>query len=315
MWVCFSPFEFSFSYNIRIPFKFPLYFIISLMFCINRALSRFQVTRRCLCQNEEVVKQPTESEPQRSLTALDFDLTLIQQDSYLAVSRLLTQRLNRDEMPNNSWMVYIRHVLKMLMLHDRIDAKTIGEKVRHLPPVPGMMRLLLRLSRVPGMDMCIISDANCYFINEWLDAHGLTSYFQNIYTNPATVLDSGELRVYPYEHQTDCNNCPINLCKGGVMRLLMADGNYNRIIYVGDGLNDLCPILQLGVKDIACIRRGFTLHRSLPKFRNKMKCRVISWRDGHELLDHLSRLRICPIWLKEKKKGIEIVIVIKIKSR
>lgn len=265
------------------------------MFGINRALGRVQRIRRCLCQKQEVVKQPKESEPVRSLTALDFDQTLIQQDSYLAVSRLLTQRLNRDKMPNNSWMVYIRQVLKMLMLHEKIDAKTIGEKVRHLAPVPGMMRLLRRLSRVPGMEMCIISDANCYFITEWLDAHGLTSYFQSIYTNPATVLDSGELRVYPYEHQTDCDNCPVNLCKGGVMRLLMADGNYNRIIYVGDGLNDLCPILQLGVEDIACIRRGFALHSSLPMFRKKLRCRVFSWRDGHELLDHLAGLRICPL--------------------
>lgn len=266
--------------------------ILLLMFCIIRALARVQNIRRCCSQKQEEIK-PTEPEPLRSLTALDFDQTIIQQDSYLAVSRLLTQRLNRDQMPNDSWMVYIRHVLKMLLLHEKIDSKVIGEKVRQLPPVPGMMRLLRRLSHVPEMEMSIISDANCFFITEWLDAHGIRTYFQHIFTNSATVLDSGELRVLPFEHQTECDNCPVNLCKGGVIRKLMADGKYNRIIYVGDGLNDLCPILQLRVNDVACIRRGFPLYRDLPDFRKRLRCRVVSWRDGHELLEHLSKLRVC----------------------
>lgn len=253
---------------------------------------RQQYTRRCLCQKPQELCMS--SEPPRCLTALDFDQTIIQQDSYLAVSRLLSQGLAREEVPNKGWMIYVKHVLKMLLQQEQVDAKAIGQRVRRLPPVPGMMRLLRQLSNVPGMDLCVMSDSNCFFISEWLDAHGLSNMFHQIYTNPATVLEGGELLVTPYENQTNCDKCPINLCKGGIMRCIIADATYRRIVYVGDGHNDLCPILQLGVEDVACVRRGFVLHSMLPTFRRRLCCRVVTWRDGHELLEHLATLHVLP---------------------
>ncbi|KAH8396385.1 hypothetical protein KR222_009564, partial [Zaprionus bogoriensis] len=231
----------------------------------------------------------------RSLAAFDFDQTIIQNDSYLAVSRLLTQEISHecpDETGANCWMLYIRRVLKMLLHQEQLNAQHIGEKVRCLAAVPGMMRLIRQLAMVPGMEMCIMSDANCFFITEWLDAHGIGDIFKRVYTNPSSIQEQGELIVHPYEQQTACRLCPVNLCKGGIMRGLMRCTCYGRIIYVGDGGNDLCPILQLRAGDVACVRRGFELHGRLPAYRKRLRCQVFSWRDGHELMEKLATLNI-----------------------
>lgn len=50
--------------------------------------------------------------------------------------------------------------------------------------------------------------------------------------------------------------------------------NYTRVIYVGDGKNDLCPLLQLGREDVAMARRGYGLDRALAKRSHEVKATV-----------------------------------------
>ena len=35
------------------------------------------------------------------------------------------------------------------------------------------------------------------------------------------------------------------------------------MVYVGDGLGDLCPLLQLGRGDVGVVRKGYGLERAL----------------------------------------------------
>ena len=86
-----------------------------------------------------------------------------------------------------------------------------------------------------------------------------------------------------------CSRCPPNLCKGSVMDVWRAEGllpprvaptteavasgggtsdccgglHHGRVIYVGDGAGDLCPVLNLGPSDVVCVRRSYPLHREL----------------------------------------------------
>ena len=38
---------------------------------------------------------------------------------------------------------------------------------------------------------------------------------------------------------------------------------YSRVVYVGDGQNDLCPLLQLGKGDVGVVRKGYSLDKAL----------------------------------------------------
>ncbi|XP_030381023.1 probable phosphatase phospho2 [Scaptodrosophila lebanonensis] len=230
---------------------------------------------------------PTNS---RVLAAFDFDMTIINQDSDSVVSQLLPrEQFNADLLglvQRCGWVVFIREVL--LLLHERgIKSLDIGNVVRRIPAVPGMLRLLRKLARQPSLDMFIISDANCFFIEEWLLAHGVRHLFSGIISNPATVEAQGEVMVWPYEEQTHCQHCPRNLCKGSALHELLSSECYERAIYVGDSCNDLCAIMRLRPMDLACIRLGLELHSKLKTHMNAIKSSVLLFRDGHDLCELL----------------------------
>lgn len=227
----------------------------------------------------------------RILAAIDFDKTIVERDSYLVVSELLPaakRGKKLDELlARRGWITYIEAVLKLLYSEQKVDSRAVGRCVRLMEPVPGMLRLLRHLGGMPALDMCIISDANSYFIDEWLQDHGIADLFCAVFTNPACVQASGELLVLPFEEQTQCDLCPANLCKGAVVQQLIDSGVYKRVVYVGDSCNDLCAMRHLRPGDVACIRRGYELHGKMAAHGKELKCRVLSWRDGHELDDNL----------------------------
>ena len=53
-----------------------------------------------------------------------------------------------------------------------------------------------------------------------------------------------------------CPLCPSNLCKGRELAALRAAAPGQRVIYAGDGANDLCPSLSLGPDDVVLARAG-----------------------------------------------------------
>ena len=81
---------------------------------------------------------------------------------------------------------------------------------------------------------------------------GLDDLFVEIVTNPAKWEDSGLLnlrrRVDPSGPQHSCKvGCQPNMCKGEELEAFLRrhGKDFDRIIYVGDGSNDFCPILRL----------------------------------------------------------------------
>ena len=103
-----------------------------------------------------------------------------------------------------------------------------------------------------------------------------------------------------------CPWCPANLCKGAELNrlrhgsgrgaahehhLCTASRSYGRIVYCGDGANDICPALTLGSNDVVLARAGHALAKyamaaaedfSLQQFA----ARVYIW-ESHEQLAKL----------------------------
>ncbi|KAH8342820.1 hypothetical protein KR059_000488 [Drosophila kikkawai] len=252
-------------------------------------LSR-HLLRRGFCQSAEAANDSGG----RILAAIDFDKTIVQQDSYLAVSQLLPSAQRSRELqeliPQCGWLTFISRVLQELHSEHKIGSSAVGKCVRHMEAVPGMLRVVRRLATNPAVDLCIVSDANSFFIGEWLKEYAIEDLVASVYTNPASIEANGELLILPYEEQTECDLCPANLCKGSVMRELIRSGRYDRVVYVGDSCNDLCAMQQLRAEDVACIRRGYELHNELGTAAGGqagLSCSVLTWRDGHELEERL----------------------------
>uniref|UniRef100_A0A1A9WVM0 Pyridoxal phosphate phosphatase phospho2 n=1 Tax=Glossina brevipalpis TaxID=37001 RepID=A0A1A9WVM0_9MUSC len=236
----------------------------------------------------------------RYLAAFDFDYTVVAQNTDTIIRDLLPDKEITKELHSiietKGWTDYMAEVFRLLHAHG-VKPHDIIEGIKKIPEVPGFIRLLKRLKQKHNFDLIIISDSNTIFINEWLKFHGLEDKIKRVFTNPAHFNEAGQLIIKPYHHQTECRMSAVNLCKGKVLEHFLIEQNlrenvrYNRVMYVGDGNNDICPVIRLRLQDIACARQGYSMEKNLAKNRTKIKVRaeLLLWRTGFDLLDQLEK--------------------------
>ena len=162
-----------------------------------------------------------------------------------------------------------------------------------------MLRGVRRLHAQPTQtDFFLLSNSNEVYISTILAHHRLDAppLFREIVTNPAHFEPSGLLRlrrrIAPDGPQHTCDvGCSANMCKGtprtdpgdelDAYRARHADRGYERVVYVGDGGNDFCPVRRLGPQDVALVRR----HRGLAKRileEGPVRCQVRYWSGAWE---------------------------------
>lgn len=115
--------------------------------------------------------------------------------------------------------------------------------------------------------------------------------FTEIVTNPATIEDNGLLnlrrRIPADGPQHGCEvGCSANMCKGEELEAYLerhgGRSSYDRLIYLGDGSNDFCPVLRLGKNDIALVRKGMGLERRI-RDEGGVQCDVRYWKNAWEV--------------------------------
>lgn len=164
-----------------------------------------------------------------------------------------------------------------------------------IPFTAGMTDLLTFISENKGsIDCIVISDSNTMFIEWILHASGLQAAVDHVFTNPAKINELGYIEVQRY-HSHDCERCPVNLCKRKVLELYLLEQSdlgldYERIFYVGDGGNDLCPTSCLRGHDVAMPRKGYTLEKLLAKTQrgsSSLRAKIVTWSNGTDILQEL----------------------------
>jgi len=135
----------------------------------------------------------------------------------------------------------------------------------------GKLKILSAVKKACGFitesdkaECIILSDANVLSIKEILIANGMGTWFKDIISNPASFNDKGMLTIQ-YHHQSvhGCSKCPRNLCKKKALATYLTDCQYDRIVYVGDGFNDICPSLGLSTHDVVIARKGFYMAKHI----------------------------------------------------
>ena len=65
--------------------------------------------------------------------------------------------------------------------------------------------------------------------------------------------------------------------------------NYEKIIFVCDGSNDICLAKILNKNDVLFPRKDFALYKKLDNegLRDELKCNINSWVNGFEIISFL----------------------------
>ncbi|KAK2820434.1 hypothetical protein Q5P01_023393 [Channa striata] len=205
------------------------------------------------------------------LVVFDFDETIINESSDDAVVRALPGQQLPDWLKNCFREGhYNEHMQKVLayMADQGVSKDSIRSAVEKISPTPGLLNLFQYLqSHQQDFELVVISDANTFFIETWLERAGVRHLFRKIFTNPASFDATGRLVLLPF-HSHSCSRCPDNMCKQAILREYLAarqkecgGAPFQRVFYVGDGANDICPSLALRPQDTAFPRRDFPMHR------------------------------------------------------
>lgn len=229
------------------------------------------------------------------LVAFDFDHTIADENTDIVVRNLLPKEKITDEVTklyrSDGWTAYMQKIF--LLLHEHgIKPETIEEAVKKIPVTNGVDKLLEFLHK-NNNEVIIISDSNSVFIQKWLEATCLSHTVRKVFTNPAHYDDDGCLRIQMYHVQDWCELSTKNLCKGHILEEYLKERKkagvaFHRVVYVGDGKNDLCPCLRLGQSDIAFPRHGYALAEALCDSNQEMNASVHIWKNGEEIIEHLS---------------------------
>ncbi|XP_071752323.1 pyridoxal phosphate phosphatase PHOSPHO2 [Centroberyx gerrardi] len=237
----------------------------------------------------------------KTLVVFDFDHTVVDDNSDTWVIRCLPDQALPDSLRNSYrkgyWTEFMGRVMNYIG-DQEVSPDSVRSVMETIPFTAGMTELLSFISEhKSAVDCIVISDSNTIFIDWILHAAGVQSAIDRVFTNPAEFDERGRMEVRCY-HSHDCARCPVNLCKKTVLEVYLSEQSqggveYQRMFYVGDGGNDLCPTSCLRGHDVVMPRKGYTLEKLLAKLEGQedktssLRARVIAWSSGSEILEEL----------------------------
>jgi len=221
----------------------------------------------------------------------DFDWTCVDTDTDTHILESLSA-IHRAKLESLQGIMHWIDLMDTLFgdLHEAGFKKEDFERVLKLVPLRPEMIEALILAKAANCDIFILSDANTFSIETVLEHYGVRHLLTDIITNPASFDTAGRLRVKRFIPEGECHGCSlstctVNLCKGReLMNRWMA--HYDRIIYIGDGANNLCPGLKLRSTDFFLPRIGRVLSQLLKADSKYPKpiANIIHWAEASDIL-------------------------------
>lgn len=235
------------------------------------------------------------------LLVFDFDYTIVDENSDTWIVKCAPDSKLPDEIRNSyqkgHWTEYMGRVFRYLG-DSGVREEEMKRTMTTIPFTDGMKDLLDFIGKHKSyFDCIIISDSNTVFIDWILKAANVCHLFDEVFTNPASFDNRGYLTVQNF-HAHDCAKCPINLCKRKVLEKFLENHlkqkvKYSQILYIGDGGNDLCPVMCLKKGDVVMPRHDFMLHKmicQLSKDLVPLEASVVVWSSGTEIQTYLELL-------------------------
>ncbi|XP_029429043.1 phosphoethanolamine/phosphocholine phosphatase [Rhinatrema bivittatum] len=242
------------------------------------------------------------STSQKYLLIFDFDETIVNENSddsviHAAPTQELPEWL-RQSFQNGFYNQYMQQVFEYLG-DCGVQIEDIKAVYEALPLSPWMQQLLHFLSlNIEPFEIILISDANTFGIESTLRASGYTSLFCKIFSNPSCCDKRGYLALAPY-HSHSCLQCPANMCKRKILSEYLAERtqegiSFQKLLYVGDGANDVCPSVLLSAMDIVFPRKTYPMHQMIQEMEAKQpgsfQAQIVPWDTAEVILQYLQSL-------------------------
>ncbi|KAG0320670.1 hypothetical protein BGZ97_013100 [Linnemannia gamsii] len=226
----------------------------------------------------------------KRLFVFDFDWTLIEADCDIWVAENLAPDLAKQQgaLIGKVLWTELQNLLLQRLFERGVTQQDLEKTLHQIPFTPEVIAAL-RLMKSQGAELCILSDANTYYIDCILKAHGLEGVFTKILTNPAHFDSQGRLHVARFHGlDKEPHNCPLpcqpNLCKGQELQKLINSQNWDQVIYMGDSTNDFCPSTRLQSRDIVLARSDLLLEKHIKLHLDMVKAKVIYWQSPADVL-------------------------------
>lgn len=237
---------------------------------------------------------------EKQLIVFDFDWSMADQDTDRWIFEVLAPDLRRKMKKLKEEIQWTDLVAQSLReAHSRgIKRSQIEHSLRIMPFHPAMVRGVTNLKAGGKTTFLCLSNSNSVFISTILNDKSLETLFTEIITNPAEW--EGELlklrrRVDPNGPQHDCKvGCSPNMCKGEELTAFLErhGKDFDRVVYVGDGSNDFCPILRLRSQDIVFCRANRGLQKRIEREAEKegLTCQIQYWAGAWEVEEMFGKL-------------------------
>ncbi|KAJ8522453.1 hypothetical protein ONZ45_g964 [Pleurotus djamor] len=231
---------------------------------------------------------------ERQLIVFDFDWSMADQDTDRWIFEVLAPDIRREMKSLKDEIQWTDLVAQSLRkIHERnVTRDQIEHTLRIMPFHPAMVRAINKLKSEGKTTFFCLSNANSVFISTILKDKGLVDHFEEIITNPAEFTPSGLLslrrRIDPNGPQHDCKIG----CEELMAFLERHAPEYDRVVYVGDGSNDFCPVLRLRAQDMILCRRFRGLEKRIVTDGEKlgMQCQVKYWAGAWEVEELFAEL-------------------------
>lgn len=241
-----------------------------------------------------------------NLFIFDFDETLSVRASCYPIEELAPnqEKLNLNDIDHRYEKVHRCWNRRMNEVHERlaeqgISSKQIIEAYRTIELSPGTEELF-RAINSNNHKIIVLSNACDLAVEECLREKDLLKYVDKIESNPVRKIDP-IIIIDEYEDplKNKCQICDPNLCKGTVIEQYRDRSIYERIIFIGDGDNDVCAALYLNKDDIAFAKHDpnskkvYKMYDLLKnQYFQQLKTELFIWKTMKDVLEKLKEKHI-----------------------
>lgn len=225
--------------------------------------------------------------PPHTIFVWDFDWTVVNcnSDEYIPAQFMEDDALAEGfrelyQATGKNWHACVEAMVGRAMSEGGADSAQVLDAARQMPYLAGVRQALDDIIEC-RCDQMILSDGNTLFINTFLNANGLGGHFDHVVSNEGSWDENKDRLVVVHQSQQygghDCSTCSANLCKTQALEKTLTQWGFPRIenksksekntipsssmrpriVYVGDGANDACPVWNiLGPGDVMLARSG-----------------------------------------------------------
>ena len=159
--------------------------------------------------------------------------------------------------------------------------------------VNGMDKVLQNLYD-DHFDIILLTNNHKFIAEPILAYFNLLRYFKEVFARPSFLTQDGKVENFEKvsENWNGCIDCEndekYGFCKKIVLKeFINSRGKYDKIMYFGDGINDLCAAMSLASSDTIFPRKGFKLEEAL--LSAKPRAHVKFWSDGFDILNTIEK--------------------------